>query len=58
MTTCFSVGIIALFFKLVYLLNLLSDLDLTLVSGTYQENSPFLLDFSVRWSAAFLKACP
>lgn len=46
MTASISIDVIGLF-------NFLSDLDVTLVTGTYQENYLFLLDFPNWWSTNF-----
>ena len=48
MTASISLGVIGL-------CKLLSDLDLTLVSGTYWENYPFILDFKIFMEYRFLK---
>jgi hypothetical protein len=34
-------------------LHCLSVLDLTLISGTYRDDYPFLLDFSIWWNSGF-----
>lgn len=46
MTVCISIDVIGLF-------NFLLDLDVTLVTGTYQENYLFVLDFPNWWSTSF-----